>query len=414
MGVFSFLKKNKAEQIKFQYVTMMNGSTPIFSQFGENIYASDIIQGCIRCVSTAVSKLQPRHIRTDAATGLQNTISSSINYLLKFKPNPLMTTSDFLEQITWMREMKKNVFIYPTYKEIEVKDRYIKREYTGFYPLNPMEVLFLQDSSEKIFIQLYFANGESFILPYSDVIHWRKDFGANEFMGGDENGQPDNKALLKLLSTDDVSLQGMKHAIKSTSGIKGILKLGTLMKPEEQENQRKLFEEKLNHSESGIIPMDMKGEFIPIQLSPQLIDSETARFVVERILNNYGVSLPIYNGDFTEEQYQSFYEKTLESMVISLGRCFSSTLFTKRELEFGNEVIFYNQGLNFTNMVNKIQLVDILSSRGAITDNEMRAIFGYPPFENGNIRKQSLNYINTELADSYQSGKKDVIEENGI
>ena len=116
--------------------------------------------------------------------------------------------------------------------------------------------------------------------------------------------------------------------------------------------------------------------------------------------------MAIYNGDFTEEQYQAFYEKTLESMIISLGRCFSAALFTDKELELGNEIIFYIQGLLFTSMTNKIAAVDILSSRGTFTDNQILSVFGYPPFEGGNKRKQSLNYINAELADSYQMNRK--------
>ena len=93
-------------------------------------------------------------------------------------------------------------------------------------------------------------------------------------------------------------------------------------------------------------------------------------------------------------------------MIISLGRCFSATLFTENELEFGNEIIFYNQGLVYTSMANKIAAVDILSSRGTFTDNQILSVFGYPPFEGGNKRKQSLNYINAELADSYQMNGK--------
>lgn len=92
-------------------------------------------------------------------------------------------------------------------------------------------------------------------------------------------------------------------------------------------------------------------------------------------------------------------------MIISLGRVFSKTLFTKRELEVGNEIIFYNQGLQFMNTANKINATDILTRLGTLTDNEVLAIFGYPPFEGGNTRKMSLNYINREIADTYQLSK---------
>ena len=107
---------------------MMNGSTPIFSQFGNDIYASDIVQGCIRCIATAIGKCSPRHIKTDEQ-GMQKTVKGSINRLLHFQPNPFMTTTDFLEKIVYLREMYKNAFIYTTFKEIPIKEGYVKREY---------------------------------------------------------------------------------------------------------------------------------------------------------------------------------------------------------------------------------------------------------------------------------------------
>ena len=401
-NVFSKFSKNVKNLV---YAKMLNGSVPVFSQFGEDIYASDIVQNCIRCIATEMSKLQPKHIRTDNETEMQTIVNSSINRLLKFGPNELMTTTDFLENITYLREISKNAFIYPAYREIPIGDGFVRREYTGLYPLNPRQVDFLQDNLGKIYIKLYFGNFYDYTMPYADIIHWRKDFGANEFMGGDVNGRPNNDAILKQLKINDIINQGLEKGIKAGLTIRGLLKVHTMLDEEKQEKERIAFEEKINNSESGILAIDLKNDYIPLTVDPKIIEKDTMEFLDKRILNNFGVSLPILNGTFTEEEYQAFYEKTLEPMVISLGRTFSKTLFTARELDVGNEVIFYSQGLLFTNMDNKIAAVDILSSRGTLTDNQILAIFGYPPFEGGDVRHMSLNYINREIADSYQMSK---------
>lgn len=398
LGLFDFLKP-KQERTRLKYVEMMNGGIPVFTSFGDNIYASDIVQGCIRCIATSVGKLQPKHIRTK--DGIQTIVNSSINRLLRHKPNEYMTTTDFLEKIVYLREMHKNVFIYPTYKPV-INDGNISREYTGFYPLNPSNTDFVEDASGKIFVKFTFLNGYNVTIPYNDLIHWRKDFTANDIMGGDINGRPDNKSLLTLLNADNTAVQSIDKTVKSSFGVKGIVKLNTFLDEDKQRAELKVFEDKMLNSGSGILTMDMKSDFIPVNINPQAVEPETMRFITERILNNYGVPLSVFNGDFTEEQYQAFYEKTLEGIIISLGRCFTKTLFTDNELSFGNEIIFFNQGLNFTSTENKIKAVDILSSRGTLTDNQILAIFGYPPFDGGDVRKQSLNYINRELADSYQ------------
>ena len=125
-------------------------------------------------------------------------------------------------------------------------------------------------------------------------------------------------------------------------------------------------------------------------------------FLQSKILNFYGVPLPILTGKFSDEEYQAFYEKTLEPLIISLGQAFSKCLFTVTELDYGNEIAFYPQKLLFTNIKNKIAAADILGNRGALTNNMLLDLFGYPPYKEGNVRLQSLNYVDVNIASQYQ------------
>jgi len=396
-NIFSKLKQRKLQK----QALMLSGYTPIFSSYGDNIYASDVVQSCIRCKAAEISKLTPKHIRVDSETGMQTGVNGSINRLLKFAPNPLMTTKDYLEKIIWLLELTNNAFIYPTY--INAGDT---RTYTGLYPLNPRVVEFMQDESEALFIKMTFGNGQNYTLPYADVIHIRKDYSLSDILGGDENGQPINKSLLKVLETENTVIQGIGNAVKASLAVRVILKQNSLLSDEKLQQEQEKFLKAIKANESGILPMDLKSEYTPVPLDPKLIDKDTMEFLQSKILNSYGVSLPILSGDFTEEQYQAFYEKTLESIIIALGQAHSKTLFTERELQFGNEVIFYPQRLNFASTTTKIALADILGNRGALTDNQLLELFGYPPYEGGNKRKQSLNFIDCDIANDYQLSKQ--------
>ncbi|NBI27485.1 phage portal protein, partial [Chengkuizengella sp. YPA3-1-1] len=106
-----FLNKNNKY---IQQAKLLNGYTPIFSQFGTDIYASDVVQSAIDCIATECSKLQPKHIRMDG-NDMQTIVKGSINRLFKFSPNELMTTRDFIEKVIWLLYMNYNAFIYPTY-----------------------------------------------------------------------------------------------------------------------------------------------------------------------------------------------------------------------------------------------------------------------------------------------------------
>ncbi len=98
----------------FRYATTLNGLVPVYSQFGTNIYASDVVQQAIKCIVDEIKKLNPTHVRYkgDDPVPIRD---SSINDVL-LDPNPYMTTSDFLEKITWILLMNYNAFIVPIYR----------------------------------------------------------------------------------------------------------------------------------------------------------------------------------------------------------------------------------------------------------------------------------------------------------
>jgi HK97 family phage portal protein len=404
MALMDSIKNFFRKDENMKHAQMLNGYIPIFSQFGQDVYASDVVQTCVDCIATELSKLQPKHIRTDK-NGMQLNVKSSLNRLFKVAPNELMTTRDFLEKIVWLLYKNLNVFIYPTYDINQDSNGNSRREYTGFYPLNPTTVSFLQDERGILYVKLQFSNGSDYTLPYSDIIHLRKRFSTNDIMGGGLNGQPDNSAILKILETDNTVLTGLDGAIRASLAIRGIVKINTMLDDDKQQAERQRFETAMRNNESGIMALDLKNEFQNIQVNPKVIDKDTMKFIQDRILSYYGVSAPILSGDFTDEQYQAFYEKTLEPIIISLGQAFSKTTFTPRELDIGNEIVFYPQMLLFTNTKNKIAVADILGNRGALTDNQLLSLFGYPPYEGGDIRKMSLNYIDSTLANEYQMKK---------
>ena len=64
MGWLSNLFKKQNETVNnSSYAAVMNGYSPIFSQFGNNIYASDVVQQAISCIVQEMKKLKPTHIK---------------------------------------------------------------------------------------------------------------------------------------------------------------------------------------------------------------------------------------------------------------------------------------------------------------------------------------------------------------
>jgi len=205
-----------------------------------------------------------------------------------------------------------------------------------------------------------------------------------------------------VLSINDVALQGIGKAIKTTLAVRGIYKMTTIMDEDKVKAEKASFEKAVGDGDTAILTMDGKGDYVPLTIDPKLIDKDTMAFLENKILRWFGVSLPILNGDYNDEQYQAFYNKTIQPLAIGLGQSFSSTIFTQREQDIGHEIKFYQMNLELMDTKNKLAFVTALGDRGNLTDNQILALFGMPPYEGGNVRHMSLNYIDASLANAYQ------------
>lgn len=398
----NLFKKNEEKPTQSNYAEVMSGHAPIFSQFGTNIYASDVVQQAINCIVQEVKKLNVMHVKKNGNDLVP--VNSDLQRVLN-NPNPLMTTSDFLEKITWLLFLNYNVFIIPTYYEWKDKDGTVKRKYNGLYPILPSQVDFIEDASGQLFVKFRFANTQEYTIKYTDVIHIRKNYSVNQYMGGNEAGQPDNEALLKTLNLNHQLLQGVASAMKASYAVNGVVKYNTMLDEGKTEAALKELEAKLRKSESGFLPLDLKAEYIPIKKELQLVDKDTLEFIDSKILRHFGVSLPVLTGDFTKEQYEAFYQKTIEGLVISYGQSFTKVLFTEREKGFNNEIKFLPEELIFMSVDQKIQMVTLLSNTGAMFENEKRVAFGLRPLaELEGKRYMSLNWVDVNIANQYQTG----------
>ena len=411
MEWFDRLFKRQPKNTKF--APTMNGFAPIYTQFGTNIYASDVVQQALKCIVDEMKKLNPMHVRY--INNDPNPVKGSVQDVLE-NPNELMTTSEFIEKTTWLLLLNYNAFIIPTYYTwIDDKTGQERRYYESLYPIKPDQVDFIEDANGRLYVKFYFWNGENTTIPYDDVIHLKYNYSVNQYMGGDEFGQPNYKPLLNTLQLNDQLLKGVAKAMNASYTINGVVKYNTLLDDGKTETALKELERKLANSESGFLPLDMKAEFTPLERRTQIVDENTLKFVDEKILRNWGISLPILTGDYDKEQYEAFYQKALEPLIKTFSQGFTKKMFTKREKAFKNRVEFYPEDLIFMTTAQKIELVNMLSPTGARFENEKRTIFGLMPLpELEGKRYMSLNWINANDASQYQVGKVnvDVVDED--
>lgn len=382
----------------------LTNSQPIFTSFGKDIYLSDFVNNAIDRVASEIAKIEIKSIvqRNDILQ-VQN---DDITRLFRFKPNPLQTTSDFLANVEWLRRKYNNAFIYPQYEIVKLNDGREFRRYIALYPLKPQKIYIGVNGSEVWEVRMDFEDGSSYILPYQDLIHlkWRR--GANTVIGGgDDYGNTNDYDIIRTIDALDKTIQGLPKSIEASLQIKGVYAAKTLADQDKLNKIRDKFEDHITVSKSGMIATDLAGEFTPVRITPPNIDETTLKFLKSVIQERYGVSAAILSGDYDGEQHSAFYQTTIEEFIIQLEQAMTACLFTPREQDVGHRIKCYYSKVNYMATKDKMELANIAKETGIMTLNQINELFGLEPFEGGNRRIQSLNYVSTELVDRYQLSK---------
>jgi len=403
MGIFK--RKKKVGSVD-SYQVISDIKIP-FIPFGNSITNSDVVRICIDRVASQCAKLKGRHIKIGDG-GVQTEKTSSIAFLLKYRPNPLMTPYQFLYKTISLLLLNDNAFVYPMYDKATYK-------LTAIYPLNPIIVEPIEDNDGSYFLKFYFEDGTNYILPYDNVIHLKRFYSTNDFFGGTSSNEA-HEALLKTLKINDSLLQGIENGMLSSFQIKGLLKINGMLKEADKQKQLDEFNRALERSSkdnSAIIPMDSKSDYTQLNVDPKFIDEQTLAFIQSKILDYFGVSKSIFSNQYDETQFNAFYESTIEPIAIQLSEAFSNGLLTINELERGEEILFFSERLQYASWTTKVGAIEKLMGLGIMSLNESRAILGLEPIENGNKRLQSLNYVDAAKANQYQIGGNEDEENNG-
>lgn len=417
MGLIDYLKNifSGGADRKERYINWYNGSAPVFSSFGNDIYLSDFVNNAIARIASEVAKVDVKSVveTMDGNVAIQN---DEITRLFRDGPNPLQTASDFLSSVEWLRRKNCNAFIYPTY-EVIIKNGRTFRFYTGFYPLDPSEIQIGTTSNGAVWeLSMRFPDGSRYQLLYQDLIHLRWRRGKNLILGGgDDMGQPDVRDTLRTINSLDKVIQGLPKSIEASLQIKGVYQAKTVSDQLIIQKMRDDFESHIMTSKTGIVATDFAGEFVPIKFEPAAIEKETINFLKLIVQERYGVSAAILSGDFNGEQHGAFYQTAIEEFLVEFEQGFSRCLYSQRERDLGHKVKGYYSKTAYLSTESKLKLADLAKSTGIMSLNQINDMFGIPPFPDGNRRLQSLNYVNLTDIDAYQKKRADagkVSEEN--
>lgn len=360
-SILDLFKKEKPFQTQTYSTFKELGSfKAYFTPFGGDIYASDDVRDCIRTLAEHTSKANPR------------CSDKNIERILSLNPNKYMNGKDMLAKLRNYLEIKNTAFLY-----IERDNR---NKVIGFYPV-PYQSFEAVEYKDRLFVKFGF-NGDAaktLVIAWEDLAVLRKDYVFSDIAG--ENNVP----LLNPLNVVNTMDAGLNNAIKSTANLRGILKsTKAMLSPDDLRRQKETFvNDYMNlENEGGIASLDATQDFKEINLKPTTATAEEADTYRERIYRYFGVSKKIITSDYSESDYDAFYEARIEPFLIALSLELTRKIFSEREISFGNEVWFESNRLQYASAKTKISMVALVD-RGLMTPNEYRALFNMSPYEGG-------------------------------
>lgn len=376
----------------------VGNNTSIFKSFGDNVYLSDIVKNAINVIATESSKIMLKSVTVQESPRSISVNNDSITQLFLNKPNPLMTTRDFFYKVAFLRLTKQNVFIYPKF-ELTVDGN---KRYVGFYPLDPTDVQFgYVEDTDVLAVKLTFLQGDFFVFPYTELIHIRGEYGLNEYLGGNEYGKAETRELLKTVDIMDKVMQGMPKAISAGLEVKGVYNIKSTLDEDKLNENRIAFENAIANSKKGIVALGLAGEFTPVNIEPKLIPADILQWIETKILKNFGPSMAIITGDFTEEQYSAFYQRCIEDFVIQIEQAFSAALYTADQQDQGQRIKVYDRLVQHLSVKTKLEMIQLAAPIGVFGKDDIRELLGYEPIGD-NTFMQSLNWIESSAALDYQ------------
>lgn len=395
-GIFQsiFGVKNQVAKVSTQ-LEQLNSFTPTF--YNTPVNNNDIVNACIDCIARHISKFEIMHKQYKNNDDVIR-INGDINYLLGHRPNPLMNTNQFLYKIASNLMYYNNSFIFIA----KDKDGMIK----GYYPISANSYELLQDESNTIYLQFNFGNGKTYQLPYNDLIHLKRFYNKGEIFGDGNNN------LKYAVNTNNTAIQGIDNAVKSTASLRGMIKyVNGMLKPEDMKKLKDDFvKDYLNlENESGIAVLDSKAEFTPVDLKPITLDKDQLEYLDNRILKYFGMNENILSSKYSADEWNAFFESVLEPIAIQMEQEFTCKTFGDNAIKNGHRIVFNVDRIRYLSSATKISLIKEVGTLGALTIDEVRKILDLTTLggEEGAKRLQTLNVVNSNIADQYQTGGDD-------
>lgn len=388
MGLFEMLFKKPQEISKTrEYFQMLNGYTPVYTNYSGSLYEMLQTKAIINTIATDCGKAIPQLAKHN----------EKLKYLLQHEPNPFMSTSTFIERIVTSYLCDNNSFIVPILDEY---DRTV-----GLFPIQYNNAS-LKSFGGVPYLEYTFGNGKKGVIELSRVGFIKRMQYKSDIFGDT------NAALNQTLELIHSQNESVTNALKQSGMIRFMGQINEqLINKKEFEEQRKLFSD-INFSNNNAQMMIYDSRFKEIKQvdsKPIYLDAEQQALIDENLKNYFGVSKNVIQHSFDNDyEWNSYYEGVIEPILIKIGEALTKMLYTPSQIMAGNAVYMTTNRLQYLSTESKLNFSTSFFDRGIINGNDVCDVWQLPHYDGGD-----KHYIRKEYAELSKLDEPVQLEELG-
>ena len=364
MGLFEKLFGKKEQdapaKVKVQHTfQLLDGYVPTFHTWNGSVFESDLIRAALDAHGRHAAKLQV-NIQGNAKPNLVNR--------LKIQPNPYQTWSQFQYRTSIILNARNTAFLVPTRGEYGepngltniVPERWELVEYNG----TPY-IRFTLKNNKRLAVSLY----EVGILTR---YQYRSDlFGES------------NEAMKAVLDLIEMQRQGITEGIKNGASYRFSAQSDNWATDEDLASEMDRFNKFTfqNKKTSGgmiLFPNTYKN-VQQLKQESYKVDADQQALIKSNVYDYFAVNEDVIQNKAYGDAWLAFYEGAIEPFAIQLSDVMTRMFYTERERQFGNQIFFTSNRLQYMSNADKLNAVSQLADRGLATRNELREILNLAP-----------------------------------
>lgn len=378
MGAFDFLfKKQKAATEVNSYFKMLDGYTPIFTSYDGGVYEMELTRACVHTFANHCSKLQPNVVGAD---------TKGITTILEGRPNPFMTSAQFLYKAATLYDTQNTCFIAPVLDEF---DRLI-----GYYPVNPAQTEIVEANGVP-YLRYRFKNGQKAAIEFFRCGVVSKYLYSSDIFG------EDNRALQPTLQLLNMQNQGIAEGIKNSASFRFMATVNNFVKGKDLATERKNWVAENLSADSGGLALFPNNytNVQQIQSSQKVVDAEQMEIIQTRVLNYFGCNEDILQNKAVGDSWSAFYEGKIEPFSLQLSQALTVMTYTELERKRGNAIHFSANRLQYMTTAEKKEVSTQLFDRAILSTNMVMDIWNLPHVPDGDKRYIRKEYIEISQLD---------------